>query len=89
MAGVAGQDDADTARKARAREAGAHLFPDVTPPDGAVVLATNPRRVGATTFEAQYRRSSPQSPDGAFYSGTDGNYTMLEGPVESWMEVPE
>jgi hypothetical protein len=87
MAGVAGKDNADTARKARAAQAGANLFPETTPENGQVVTAINPRRVGAIEFEAQYRRSSPQSPDGAFYSSRDGEYVMLEGPVESWREI--
>lgn len=82
------RDADDTARKRHAKATGGNLFPEVKPADGQIVLATKANRVGSPQFMAQYRTVSNSSPDGAFYSNRNGEYSMLEGAVDSWMEVP-
>lgn len=81
-------DANDTARKRHAKATGGNLFPEVKPHDGQIVLATKSNRVGSPQFMAMYRTVSASSPDGAFYSNRNGEYSMLEGAVDSWMEVP-
>jgi hypothetical protein len=78
----------DTARKQYAKRNGANLFPEVKPEDGQIVLAYKAKRVGASTFEAQYRTTSTESPDGAFFSNRDGSFSMFEGAVDAWSELP-
>lgn len=86
--GRAAPDDADTPRKAYAKLTGGHLFPEHKPENGQIVLATKSNRVGSPTFMAEYRAQSPTGLDGAFYSNTNGTYSMLEGEVDSWVEMP-
>lgn len=88
MAPTAKRDSANTARKREAKKTGSHLFPEVKPEDGQIVLATKSNRVGSPMFMAEYRKTTPSSPDGAFYSNPNGTYSMLEGTVDSWMELP-
>lgn len=82
------RDADDTARKRHAKATGGNLFPEVKPADRQIVLATKANRVGSPQFMAQYRTVAPSSPDGAFYSNLNGEYSMLEGTVDSWTEVP-
>ena len=51
-------------------------------------MATKVNRVGSPMFMAEYHSTSPTSPDGAFYSNSNGTYSMLEGTVDSWTELP-
>lgn len=88
MAPTAKRDSANTARKRHAKATGGHLFPEVKPAEGQIVMATKVNRVGSPMFMAEYRSSSPTSPDGAFYSNSSGTYSMLEGTVDSWTELP-
>lgn len=85
---AARRDADDTARKRHAKATGGNLFPEVKPQDKQIVLATKASRVGSPQFMAQYRTVSASSPDGAFYSNLNGEYSMLEGTVDSWMELP-
>jgi hypothetical protein len=85
---AARQDANDEARKAHAKATGGNLFPEKKPEDGQIVLATKSNRIGSPQFMAQYRAVSPDSPQGAFYSNRNGSYSLLEGAVDSWMEVP-
>jgi hypothetical protein len=82
------RDADDTARKRHAKATGGNLFPEVKPYDGQIVLATKAARVGAPQFMAEYRATAPSGVDGAFYSNLNGAYSMLEGSVDSWTEVP-
>lgn len=88
MAPNAKRDSANTARKRHAKATGGYLFPEVKPEDGQIVMATKVNRVGSPMFMAEYRKTSPTSPDGAFYSNSGGGYSMLEGTVDSWTELP-
>lgn len=82
------QDADDTARKRHAKATGGNLFPEVKPQEGQIVLATKANRVGSPQFMAQFRMVSPLGNDGAFYSNRNGEYSMLEGTVDSWMDLP-
>lgn len=71
----------DDARKRHAKKTGGNLFPEVKPEEGQIVMATKVNRVGSPMFMAQYHK-------GAFYSNLNGTYSMLEGDIDSWTEVP-
>lgn len=88
MMGTAKRDSANTARKRHAKNAGANLFPEMKPDEGQTVLAFKGNRVGSQWFMAEYRSTSPSGIDGAFYSNSTGTYSMLEGTVDCWLEIP-